>query len=109
MGLTVKEREMRGLLPLSTLEYLTLHNCEISKEAFSLIRSSSWPCLREISIDKENSTRMLASVRREELNAGMNDFSDDPVGVLKAVLHLTALETLHLNECKLSGEATSLI
>jgi hypothetical protein len=52
---------------------------------------------------------MLASVRREELNAGMNDFSDDPVGVLKAVLHLTALETLHLNECKLSGEATSLI
>jgi len=66
---------MHGLLHLTKLQNLTLWACGLSREAISQIKPGNWSHL-------------------QFLTSGGNDFSDNPMGAIKELLHLTSLQYL---------------
>jgi hypothetical protein len=88
---------MKGLLHLTGLTWLAANHVGLTGQALSQIGPGDWPHLRQL---------LLQTCSNEIFE---NDFSDNPVGAVKGLLHLTALEELDLSDCILTGESISQI
>jgi hypothetical protein len=81
--------QRRGLLRLSTLTDLKFYRCAFNNESLERIQPYSWPCLRHLELG--------------ECCLG------DPAVAIRALLHLTGLEELSLEEGGITGEALAQI